>query len=74
MVATTPIPSSRFIRRLVFDHALSFGDPNALDAQHCRQSDSTADHDHDHDAHVGNGTALQEESCVMLCAMVRLRS
>ena len=73
MVATTPIPSSRFIRRLVFDHALSFGDPNALDAQHCRQSDSTADHEHD--AHFGNinGTALHEESCAMLCAMVRLR-
>ena len=41
--------------------------------RHCRQSDSTADHDHDHDAHVGTGTALHEESCAMLCAMVRLR-
>ena len=61
---------------VVLDHALSFGDRTALDAQHCRQRDSTADHDHD--AHFGNinGTALQhEESCAMLlqCAMVRLR-
>jgi hypothetical protein len=46
----------------------------SIDAQHSREKgerESTADHD----AHVGNGngngndTALQEESCAMVCGL-----
>ena len=46
----------------------------SIDAQHSREKgerESTADHDHD--GHVGNGngndTALQEESCAMVCGL-----
>ena len=52
VVATKPIPSSRFYP-FVSDERLSFRDPNALDA--------------DHDAHLDNGSALQEERRHAVC-------